>query len=100
MFYLYFSFLTRKKYTKFWLISSYLLLLFFVYLIIKSSACDDFEMGIGNISIESDENYEKNGECVIKRPDTCNVDLFENLFRIINVNVNKLKMKEIFLFKA
>ena len=88
MFYLYFSFLTKKKYTTFWLISSYLLLIFFVYLIIKSSACDNFEMGIGNISIESDEDYVKGGECQIKRPDTCNVDLFENfnLFRIINSN--------------
>ena len=70
------------------LFSSYLLLIFFVYLIIKSSACDNFEMGIGNISIESDEDYEKGGDCQIKRPDTCNIDLFENfnLFRIINSN--------------
>ena len=84
IFYMYISFLTKKKYTTFWIISSYFLLLFLVYLIIKLSACNNFEFGIGNISIESDENYEKNGECVIKRPDTCNVDLFENLFRIIN----------------
>lgn len=88
MFYLYCSFLIKKKYTTFLLFSSYLLLIFFVYLIIKSSACDNFEMGIGNISIESDEDYEKGGDCQIKRPDTCNIDLFENfnLFRIINSN--------------
>ena len=88
MFYLYCSFLIKKKYTTFLLFSSYLLLIFFVYLIIKSSACDNFEMGIGNISIESDEDYEKGGDCQIKRPDTCNIDLFENfnLFRILNSN--------------
>ena len=88
MFYLYCSFLIKKKLTTFLLFSSYLLLIFFVYLIIKSSACDNFEMGIGNISIESDEDYEKGGDCQIKRPDTCNIDLFENfnLFRIINSN--------------
>ena len=80
--YLYIYFIFEKKYKITIIMTLTFILLSSLILYKKKHGCDNWEIGLGKIKIESMEESKKNNLCYIQKPKTCWINPLDNLFDI------------------
>ena len=75
MFYFY-KLINRKKYKKFAIIISIILILIISYLIIHRTACNNFYDGLGGFKVINNETEDA---CYLGKPKTCDIPIFSKI---------------------